>query len=77
MLIVLLLQLHAAVLVVRGLAVAVATVTIATLVAFLPWRFVLGPSIGAAVGLAVYGALLVIARPAGLAAAWRYLRALA
>jgi hypothetical protein len=74
---VLLVELGAAAATVRGLAAAALTIAAVTVVAFLPWRFVLGPSVAAAVGVALYGILLLATRPPGLAAAWRYLRALA
>jgi hypothetical protein len=73
----LLLELGAASATARGLGAAVLTVAVVTVVAFLPWRFILGPAVAAAVGVALYGLLLLAARPPGLAAAWRYLRALA
>ena len=76
-LLVLLHQLGAAGAVVRGLGMAALTVAVATVIAFLPLRFVLAPVIAAVVGVVVYGALLLLVRPPGLTAAWKYLRALA
>ena len=61
----------------KGLVLASLTITAATALAYVPPSFVLPAAAAAAVGLCVYAALLVIARPAGFLAAWHYLRALA
>jgi hypothetical protein len=61
----------------RGLGSAAVTVVGAACLAFVPPRLFLEPVPAAAVGIAVYCALLLAVRPAGLLGAWRYLRALA
>jgi hypothetical protein len=61
----------------RGLAAATLTIALLTLAAFVPPALVLGPLAAAAVGLALYAALLGLLRPPPLRDAWRYLRALA
>ncbi len=61
----------------RGLGIAALTVAAITVLAYVPPGLLLPSVIAAAAGLAVYGALLVVVRPAGLLAAWHYLRALA
>ena len=61
----------------RGLAVAAVTIALFALVAFVPPSLVLAPPAAAAVGLALYAAVLALLRPAPLRDAWRYLRALA
>jgi hypothetical protein len=60
----------------RGLTVAAATVAAIAIAAFLPPSLVLGSLVASAVGLLVYGALVALVRPAGLTAAWHYLRSL-
>jgi putative peptidoglycan lipid II flippase len=76
MLAVMLARLHAVRPAARGLAAAGGVVAGMTLLAFVPPRILLGPLAAAALGLALYGALLAAVRPPGLLAAWRYLRAL-
>ncbi len=61
----------------RGLAGAAAVVALVAAVAFVPPALVLPPLSAAAVGIAVYAGVLVLTRPAGLGASWRYLRSLA
>ena len=60
----------------RRLGVAAAVVAGLTVAAFLPPALVLGSIASALVGALVYAALLVLIRPSGLLAGWRYLRAL-
>ena len=62
---------------VRGLALAALTVAVGTVLAYAVPALLLSAVPAAAVGLCVYGALLAVVRPAGLRAAWSYLRALA
>jgi O-antigen/teichoic acid export membrane protein len=61
----------------RGLGIAALTAGVAAAVAFVLPRLVLGPLSAAAVGCALYAALLIAARPKGLIEAWRYLHQLA
>lgn len=61
----------------RGLATASVTVAAFTLLAYGLPSLLLAPIAAAALGLALYFALVAIVRPRGLVAAWRYLRALA
>jgi hypothetical protein len=61
----------------RQLALAALVVAALTVAAFLPPALVLGSVSSALVGVALYAALLVLLRPRGLLAGWRYLRALA
>jgi hypothetical protein len=60
----------------RGLALAAAIVGGLAAVSFLPLGLVLSPVPAAACGLVLYAVLLALARPSGLRASWRYLRAL-
>jgi hypothetical protein len=60
----------------RGLARASAAVTAITIAAFLSPALVLDSWAAAAVGLALYGALVGALRPRGLRTSWSYLRAL-
>jgi putative peptidoglycan lipid II flippase len=62
--------------VLRGLAVATATLAAVTLAAFLPASWLLGPVAAATVGIALYAVLIAALRPSGLRSAWEYLRAL-
>ena len=57
--------------------IAAVTVALLALVAFVPPSLVLAPAAAAAVGLALYVAVLGLVRPAPLRGAWLYLRALA
>jgi hypothetical protein len=59
-----------------GLGIAVITVALAAGVSFTLPRLIVGSAAAAGIGLVVYGLLLVLARPPGLVAAWRHLRAL-
>lgn len=59
-----------------GLVTAAVTLGAIALLAFGAPAFVLGPIATALVGLALYVTLLVVFRPPGLVASWRYLRAL-
>ena len=59
-----------------GLAVAAATLAVAAGVAFVPPSFLLDPVATAVLGVALYVTVLAVLRPQGLAAGWRYLRAL-
>jgi O-antigen/teichoic acid export membrane protein len=61
--------------VVPGVAAAGAVLGVLAVIAFLP-PALLGPIGGAVVGLAIYIALLVLLRPAGLRDGWGYVRAL-
>jgi hypothetical protein len=61
----------------RGLVAAALVVATLAVVAFLPPALVLGAVPAAVVGVALYGALLLLTRPRGLTDGWRYLRALA
>jgi len=60
----------------RRLASAALVVCGGAVVAFLPVSFVLHGAAAVACGVAAYTALVLIVRPSGLTAAWRYLRAL-
>jgi O-antigen/teichoic acid export membrane protein len=60
----------------RGLVTAAVTVAVGAVLAYGPPSLLLAPIAAAALGLCVYLALLAVARPPGLVAAWRYLRAL-
>ena len=62
--------------VVVGLGSAVVTVALLSGVSFVVPGLLLGPVGSAALGLVLYGALLILIRPRGLVAAWRYLHAL-
>jgi hypothetical protein len=62
--------------VVRGLTIAAITVCVLAALAFVPPSLVLGRGGAAATGLAIYVALLVLTRPRGMRAAWRYLHQL-
>ncbi len=61
---------------VRGLAGAVGAVFLVFLLAFVPAAFLGNAIAAAALGLVLSAALVAVARPPGLAAAWRYLREL-
>jgi putative peptidoglycan lipid II flippase len=76
MLIALLAVLHALRGAARGLVAAAVTVGAMAALAFVPPAFVLGRVAAAACGLALYAALLALARPRGARAAWRYLHQL-
>jgi hypothetical protein len=73
---VLLVALGALAAVARGLAVAAIVCGGLALLAFGLPRLVVGPFASAATGLVVYGVVLAVWRPAGLRAAWAYVRAL-
>jgi hypothetical protein len=60
----------------RGLAVAAGALAALTAAAFLPAALLLPAAAAALVGVAVYALLLLLVRPPGLRASWRYLRAL-
>jgi hypothetical protein len=60
----------------RGLVLASLTIAAAAVLAYVPPSLLLAPVAAAATGVCLYAALLVIARPPGFRAAWRYLRAL-
>ncbi len=61
---------------VRGLAGAVGAVFLVFLLAFVPAAFLGNAIAAAALGLVLSAALVAVARPPGLASAWRYLREL-
>ncbi len=61
----------------RGLGLAALTVAAGVTVAFVPPGLLLPSVAAAAVGLAAYALLVLVARPSGLRQAWQYLRALA
>jgi hypothetical protein len=73
MLVGMLVGLHAVRPTARGLGVAALTVAVLAAAAFVPPRLLLGSVAAAALGLALYAALLGLVRPRGLLAAWRYL----
>jgi peptidoglycan biosynthesis protein MviN/MurJ (putative lipid II flippase) len=73
---VLLAQLGAARVGLRGIVLAAAVVAGLTCAAFLPPGLVSRGAAGAFVGLVLYGVLVVVVRPRGLTASWSYLRAL-
>lgn len=60
----------------RGLGAAALTVAAGAVVAYVPPALVLPAVAAAASGLVVYGALVIVVRPAGFLDAWRYLRAM-
>jgi putative peptidoglycan lipid II flippase len=60
----------------RGLATAAVVMGAIALAAFLPPALVLGSGAASAVGLALYAALVALARPRPLGESWSYLRAL-
>jgi hypothetical protein len=60
----------------RGLLAAAAVIAGLTAAAFVPAGLLLAAVPAAACGLALYALLLVVSRPSGLRAGWRYLRAL-
>lgn len=68
--------LHAVAPTLRGLGVAAGTIAVVAAAAFLPAGFLLGPVAAAVVGVPIYAALLLVTRPPGLRASWRYLRSL-
>ena len=72
----LLFELRMLVPVLYGLLAAAAVVLLLSLAAFVPPAFLLGSLASAAVGLVLYGALVLVVRPPGLMASWRYLRLL-
>lgn len=69
--------LHALRTTMERLAAAVAVVAGCALVGFVPAGALLGPAAAALVGVVVAAGVLALARPAGLASAWQYLRELA
>jgi hypothetical protein len=73
-LVVLLAWLGAAVAALRGIAIASATCGAVAVGAYGLPRLVLGPLAAAAIGLVLYGAVLVVWRPAGLRHAFGYMR---
>ncbi len=72
----LLTQLHAARLGLRGIAFAAAVVVAFSAAAFVPPALVAGGIVSALVGLMLYAALVLVLRPRGLIESWAYLRAL-
>jgi hypothetical protein len=60
----------------RGLTIAALTACALAALAFIPPSLVLGRAGAAGAGLAIYLALLVLTRPRGMLAAWRYLHQL-
>jgi hypothetical protein len=70
-------RLHAASPTLAGLGRAALTVGVLALAVFGLAALVLDPRPAAALGAVLYGAALAVARPAGLAGSWRYLRSLA
>jgi len=68
--------LHAARETFLGLGRAAGLVLIIAAVAFVPAGLLLPPLAAALAGLAVYAAVVALARPSGLYSSWRYLRAL-
>jgi hypothetical protein len=69
-------QLRAASAGLRGIAIAAAVVAGLTCAAFLPPALVTRGALGALAGLGIYGLLVALVRPRGLASSWSYLRAL-
>ena len=72
----LLVELRVLVPVLYGLLTAAGVVLLLSLAAFVPPALVLGSLASAAAGLVVYGTLVLVLRPPGLLASWRYLRLL-
>jgi peptidoglycan biosynthesis protein MviN/MurJ (putative lipid II flippase) len=72
----LLVALRVLVAVLYGFLAAAVVVLLLSVAAFVPPALVLGSLASAAVGLVVYGALVLVVRPQGLLASWRYLRLL-
>ena len=60
----------------RGIALAAAVIAAFAVVAFGPPGLIVGGTAGALLGLALYVALVLAVRPAGLRESWSYLRAL-